>query len=1845
MINFNEIEELEKIVGKSTYNQKSPNKYKTKLKFIFSLTYNIHINKFIPKGIIIFFVCYFFIAILFDIIGTFLDSNFFNDNNIQESTIIKDKDIINLQLYKIFEYSAFNKIIVNINNFFHYDYLLVYDSNEYLIYFFLIFIILFFVLCFIKIILNDSHKSTIIIFLIIIMSYLSYFLLLPLIMNYSNKTFLCYLYYNNSNIPSSYCIFNKNSQTFYINIFILFLNYVFLIIVSYIFFGINRYSNQDIYNRLNTQFELLFLNYYYIKMIFKIISITNTSLYLIFAIFNFIFFALIMLYFNKKVYYFNKKIHSIIGVFIFCLFTTSISTLVLYFIKANESGIIIIIINIISIPTYLFYENRLRYKNLIKFNIENNISIKEFEMYIDDLYDYFEDKQNLNKSRIFNGIFHNYINSSIKYNFKKIGHNSYYLPISNETFTPNNKNYDVNYIMFMNLIYDLYSYFIYKTNYNFDFLINFSNFLNYSYGNKFMTIFIIQKTLDSSTSFDQKIYINTLIECFNKSIHCKIDDDLNMYSLDNLSVVFFYEKLSLQMINQIIALCIEQQKFWKKIITLEKSETFENQNKNKSNNEYFEIAKKINILINEIENIQFLIHLINPQNQNQVQRIYECYKHYLIEDEEFKINSRINIEYNKILDKYLKYFDDNSTCLIVDISEEIGKIINFTKNFPKLLGFTKQVLYDKNVNIILPNSISSKHNDYLKIFQKTGKQVLVEKRDRKVYIKDFQNIAYPSLVAVFFLPFLDSKKIYLIGNLQVQKNLEEFIITNSSGRIDMANIKNKNFKLKDIIIPKLEIYIQFLIPELIDYCHYKDKNIKLNISTNINNTPIFIPYLLHDSYFLIKDKNILIKKLHDYFYKLKELMIKILCDKQNNIDNSELKEEYYNLIIENSIRYQLMQENNGIIPHLEDEDDNSLYITSNIEFDTIKIGKIELNRFLIKSITYGYNYNSNFNSNEILLDCLERNDKKAINDIININNKCIKLFYIKEDLLKRKSKDIEKYSNKSSSINFPKNKFQTRNEIMFLRKIDYISENGRSSFKMLNKQVDNINNKSKVLLDFDDYINKDFDNISLKISFKNPLRVNDLVDKNFMNIFKMKENDPNKSEQTKLIQSKYELQNKCFYQSAFFYKSNQENIFNENQKNTKENEDFINLNNFNFNNNDTYSNSSLISIKSDNSHIKQIQKLKKGIFSKKNPKLLSNLKVIFNFFFVILVINVVGYTLWTKINNLYVENISLAFLQFNKIPLNLACINNYIKNSYLIYRGNYSYNRYNTSDEDDNSYFSFVNEKIRNCSDDLNGIILNLEKNELINQTLSNSFLNIEKYNKNNKWLYIENNINLYEALNYIIFISVNVANIYNENKNNNLTLYRNDTKYELDYNIIFSNVLNNIYDKIELNLINSENYLNQKIDDKFFNFLIVFIIISSFIFIGMFIFKYFQNNITIIEICILNILFDYSNITYIREKFKLIYNFQSVITKKSKENLNLTVDDLEIEYDGLLNDEINNFPIDEIHSPNISKKKLGNTKSKNKHLKIMMDIKKTREKMTIKTLNQKTFQNNLRILIIIFVIFLIIAIYFAFNLLWNYYDMQKKIDFVRIYSKLNKLQTGNILSFIIIKEFISQNQNYGQIQFPFRFRNFTSMKEIINNNFPYLTEQDQYLEILKSNSYKNNKIRELWDTIFYNNTCSLYYKNESVESKMCYSIENGVLSKGLYQGINLFNDNIRQLINLINSTNILENINNEINFDLKSYSTCEKLIDFFLSMGYNDFFNKIANIFLEEINFNNQIVLMVLIIFLFILLIFFIYIHFFYFKYIQIKFTEILTLLCILPSKSINHPSILSKLKLLELE
>ena len=653
---------------------------------------------------------------------------------------------------------------------------------------------------------------------------------------------------------------------------------------------------------------------------------------------------------------------------------------------------------------------------------------------------------------------------------------------------------------------------------------------------------------------------------------------------------------------------------------------------------------------------------------------------------------------------------------------------------------------------------------------------------------------------------------------------------------------------------------------------------------------------------------------------------------------------------------------------------------------------------------------------------------------------------------------------------------------------------------------------------------------------------------------------------------------------------------------------------------------SLLSVNSDTSQLtKQIRKLKNSIFSKKRPKEYNNIISRLAICSFILLSSMIFYFIYpASLKNEY-DQIVNALINFNSITSSLACIHNYARNSYLIDNQFYHFDRHNYYNS---SYMNFSQLRIRNCSEDMNNIAYILDRTFTKDDSNFPTNSTFYEYNKG-KLKVIEKELYIQAGFQFILHSTLNLARHDTEIKNkfsNDFYSYLKANSSERidlsnDYNRLFTNTLNEFYILNNYIIQNSYNLLITFSDSLFNSTIISLSIIILILVICLLIFSFSYNIKTRIEINIYNIIYDYSNFLSIKDKYnrltKLIFN----IISNSKDKLNYSINDYENDIDL---DVINNdLPKNKSRKANKAYRAL--------ELKKSLEIKKKREIYINKGISYKISSNRKSYFIFSLIFIIIFSAYFLFIFLLTLFDTKSSYNHFQINLRLNSYFTKSMLSFIFLKENILTNM-YNDTTYPFTFQSTPASNISIHD---YITESNEVLNVIKMETFTDDKVKDLWNNIINGNICDMYFKSEVDLNYKCLSIGNGILKTGFANGLSYYLQNINQL-----SSNLLDNT-----YDYTLYVESEQLMDLFLRSSFEDFVHKFNMVYKTRLNNEQTVIRIVFIIYVFVLIAFLLIVSFCWLDSTRKIFSNALMIVCILPNSCLGNPNLLSNIQILNMD
>ena len=534
-------------------------------------------------------------------------------------------------------------------------------------------------------------------------------------------------------------------------------------------------------------------------------------------------------------------------------------------------------------------------------------------------------------------------------------------------------------------------------------------------------------------------------------------------------------------------------------------------------------------------------------------------------------NFDINILRDKDLFKYL---------ILSANKKDLANIIDFSTNICHILGYNKNELMGKNINILIPEILHKEHNILLSNFNEKSKNILFEELyNRGNYIPEYlEKEVYAISKSKLMIPI--KVKSYLV---QTEGNELVYIIELSKIKDFQKDLKNNELNSKCVILTDNNFNIKSFTPNCVNYLKLDDSFINSNYN--------IINYIKQLNIEYLKQINE-INKLKAFNSTLKNATNKEILSEspKNHInnyenisykDNKKIKKEIIekNYIGKNEITWRIKTNlkflydesafNNSIINMLEN---NNIYFFNQKNYFEDKflmeIKKIIINKellgyyFILRNKTKAL-YNENNYSTYDIMNKIDINSQtpsktkkyqyKFKNDNLSHKNN-ITIFEKDEDIV-----------NKREEIYSPKKvlKFKSNDKMVFLNKnlslenkVDFSNErNNALNFMDFVFKSDTVNDENE-----DDFtlINEDFvPTSSFRFSF-------DLSNKCYKSIYETKDENENENKNKNVLNDilKFQALNKINNYKEFLSKKEEEdsktyssNDIESNESEESENED------------------------------------------------------------------------------------------------------------------------------------------------------------------------------------------------------------------------------------------------------------------------------------------------------------------------------------------------------------------------------------------------------------------------------------------------------------------------------------------------------------------------------------------------------------------------------------------------------------------------------------------------------------------------------------------------------------------
>ena len=559
--------------------------------------------------------------------------------------------------------------------------------------------------------------------------------------------------------------------------------------------------------------------------------------------------------------------------------------------------------------------------------------------------------------------------------------------------------------------------------------------------------------------------------------------------------------------------------------------------KNRSNfNKTNKIGTRITLLKKEIDKT-FQKNKEFKTNNNQIIELYSEFNQIVLnsKDNYEKINYNDYIQNNELdysnFNSHIYKEKDNDYLIISTDKNNIGEIIDCSINFCKMIGYQKQEIKGKNLNILIPPILQENHNLILKEYDKKYKLKFFENLiNKKKYKPDFikkeiycltkSKFLWPIKIKVYFSRTSENKFIYFLkinqdnpfsSNLALKEKISHsnekcciltdknlFIKTFTPNCIDLLNINNKYINSKYCIINNIkefqEDYLMAFNNINIDKSSLKDEN-KGDKSPGKKNKPLIIinesiKEKLIDKKYCRKNKITWQNNNEDNNGNLKNKLAKknsIISNGTKNNKGSNLlilykmnndKDKKFNFFMEIKkiiINKQLL----GyyfIFNKLNNNNDNNNSQNLNSTIDSTDIIK-KLNLKIPNINSEGKNISTDNNSNSEINSVYENNEKANQNNSSRKEikkQKCSSTVKYENDLLNINDNFIPK---SSFNFNFNINNFyyEPSKNINFNRKLKEILK--KEAMSKIQKYVEEINKNKSSSNNSDEFVNETSESI------------------------------------------------------------------------------------------------------------------------------------------------------------------------------------------------------------------------------------------------------------------------------------------------------------------------------------------------------------------------------------------------------------------------------------------------------------------------------------------------------------------------------------------------------------------------------------------------------------------------------------------------------------------------------------------------------------------------------------------------------------------------------------------------
>ncbi|CAD8168019.1 unnamed protein product [Paramecium pentaurelia] len=239
-------------------------------------------------------------------------------------------------------------------------------------------------------------------------------------------------------------------------------------------------------------------------------------------------------------------------------------------------------------------------------------------------------------------------------------------------------------------------------------------------------------------------------------------------------------------------------------------------------------GQKISQLIIQIEQLWFKLEKAS-QNLSKALRLYGTFIKEVIQDEEYGdeilkksiINQQQYQQNKKQLVTFICGedigFEQQATVIVSTSVEKFAQVLNLNQSCCRLIGYTRQEIINRKINLFMPNLYTKFHDQYMQRFLITSDIKNINK-ERFIFLKDKQNYLVPCFIVLRILHTLE-ENVNLAAQFMAIKSFKPncyFILDNEYVIDSMSASVFSFFGIENRHLTQKKAYFQQLFPDFLD---------------------------------------------------------------------------------------------------------------------------------------------------------------------------------------------------------------------------------------------------------------------------------------------------------------------------------------------------------------------------------------------------------------------------------------------------------------------------------------------------------------------------------------------------------------------------------------------------------------------------------------------------------------------------------------------------------------------------------------------------------------------------------------------------------------------------------------------------------------------------------------------------------------------------------------------------------------------------------------------------------------------------------------------------------------------